>query len=187
MNQLTLYHCNDKKRCEQFLKNEIDLIESKEDGSWLGNGMYFWENLANAKYWLEQKKNKNDRQQYRILKCLVCLDCCLDLTDKDIIDEVYETWKEACRSVFHYKDDSSTNELGVIINQLFSDGFKDDFSSQYDIIKVLGKYVAEHVIFKNNKKQNKNLNKIRPTNAVKVIYCAKKKSCILSREVIKNG
>ena len=186
MNQLTLYHCNDRERCKQFVKNGIDLIESREDGIWLGNGMYFWENLSNAKYWHQEKKKRNEMQQYLILKCLVCLDCCLDLTDGDVIDEIYKIWNVACQDVFGFKD-SPTNELGFIINRLFSDEFGDDFSSKYDIIKVLGQYVVEHDIFKNNKKKNKNLNKIRPTNAVKVIYSAKRKSCILSREVIQNG
>lgn len=187
MNQLTLYHCNDKERCNQFLKHEMDLIESKEDGIWLGNGMYFWENLANAKYWRDQKEKKSRRLQYLIIKCLVCIDCCLDLTNQDVIDEVYEIWKEACQYVFGCSF-SLNHEFGFILNRLFSDEFGCDFSSKYDIVKVLGQYGKEHPMFENNKEKNKNnLSKIRPTSAVKVIYSVKRKSCILSREVIKNG
>lgn len=53
-----LYHCNDKTRCQKFLDNKKFMIESKEDGIWLGNGMYFWDNLSNAKFWY-RKNNKS--------------------------------------------------------------------------------------------------------------------------------
>ena len=46
---LVLYHCNDEKRCSRFVNSDKYMIVSHEDGSWLGQGMYFWDNLGNAK------------------------------------------------------------------------------------------------------------------------------------------
>lgn len=56
---IKVYHCNDKQRCEKFLKEDNYLIWSEEDGIWLGSGMYFWDNLSNAKYWKGEKNEKH--------------------------------------------------------------------------------------------------------------------------------
>ena len=40
---------NNINEVENFLKTN-ELIISK-DTNWLGSGMYFWDNLSNAKYW----------------------------------------------------------------------------------------------------------------------------------------
>ena len=41
-----LYHCNDSTRCQKFLQDHTYVIESQEDGIWLGSGMYFWDNIV---------------------------------------------------------------------------------------------------------------------------------------------
>lgn len=184
MNRVTLYHCNDVNRCIKFIEDDSYLIESMEDGIWLGNGMYFWDNKYNAKYWLDEKKKENTSLQYKIIKALVCIDRCLDLTDEDVLDELYQVWKEECETIFDY-DCSQSNELGFILNRLFGREFGDDFSSEYDIIKVSGKYTKEHIIFEQNTRKNRKKSfKIRPTNTTKIIYNVKNKKCILSREEI---
>ena len=56
---LILYHCNDFFRCHRFVHTEDYMIVSKEDGNWLGTGMYFFFILANAEYWMRKKKKKS--------------------------------------------------------------------------------------------------------------------------------
>ena len=51
ISKIYLYHCNTKNKCKNFLNNVLKLIESnhKYDDYWLGRGMYYWDNLGNAK------------------------------------------------------------------------------------------------------------------------------------------
>ena len=53
---IKVYHCNSEEKCNDFIIRK-KLLESNHpyDSFWLGKGMYFWDNLGNAKYW--RKKN----------------------------------------------------------------------------------------------------------------------------------
>ena len=57
------YHVNDKDRCQKFIDEE-EIIIFSEDIYWLGYGMYFWDNQANAKYWIQEKKRKDKTVEY---------------------------------------------------------------------------------------------------------------------------
>ena len=87
-----LYHCNDKTRCQKFLDNKKFMIESKEDGIWLGNGMYFWDNLSNAKFWYRKKQQKHD--ELLIVQSNVYTDFLLDLTDLDVCNKMEQLWNK---------------------------------------------------------------------------------------------
>ena len=66
---IIVYHCNDIERCDIFLEKKDYMIESKEDGIWLGEGMYFWDNYSNANYWLHEKERKDTQdKQFSIIK-----------------------------------------------------------------------------------------------------------------------
>lgn len=83
---MSLYHCNENSIVDEVLVNneKIDLLKSRKDKYWLGTGIYFWDNLGNAKYWKENKEQKNKDKIYSILKVCVCLDSALNLTDPDV-------------------------------------------------------------------------------------------------------
>ena len=51
---IKVYHCNSEEKCNDFIIRK-KLLESNHpyDSFWLGKGMYFWDNLGNAKYWQE--------------------------------------------------------------------------------------------------------------------------------------
>ena len=68
---LVLYHCNDEKRCLKFLDSDTYMIISNEDGRWLGQGMYFWDNYGNAKYWEKVKQRKDIDKKYLIVKASI--------------------------------------------------------------------------------------------------------------------
>lgn len=68
------YHCNDSTRCQKFLQDHTYVIESQEDGIWLGSGMYFWDNATNANYWLKQKSRKQPEEKFEIVIAHVYMD-----------------------------------------------------------------------------------------------------------------
>lgn len=41
---MTLFHCNDEKRCLIFFSSDSYMIISQEDGKWLGSGMRIKQN-----------------------------------------------------------------------------------------------------------------------------------------------
>lgn len=76
---MTGYHANDKKRCEEFVKDPDYLIVDDGDTDYLGSGMYFWNHLADARYW-QEKYNKDT-----IVNADIDLSAMLDLTDPDVL------------------------------------------------------------------------------------------------------
>ena len=66
---IKVYHCNSEEKCNDFIIRK-KLLESNHpyDSFWLGKGMYFWDNLGNAKYWRKEKLKKNKSQNLNINK-----------------------------------------------------------------------------------------------------------------------
>lgn len=50
--KIILYHSDEENKCKQFVDKENVLILSgnTKDDIWLGKGMYFWDNMGNAKW-----------------------------------------------------------------------------------------------------------------------------------------
>ena len=111
-----LYHCNDKTRCQKFLDNKKFMIESKEDGIWLGNGMYFWDNLSNAKFWYRKKQQKHD--ELLIVQSNVYTDFLLDLTDLDVCNKMEQLWNKVYKEN-EIKIPKDKITLGVKLNYLY--------------------------------------------------------------------
>lgn len=130
-----LYHCNDKTRCQKFLDNKKFMIESKEDGIWLGNGMYFWDNLSNAKFWYRKKQQKHD--ELLIVQSNVYTDFLLDLTDLDVCNKMEQLWNKVYKEN-EIKIPKDKITLGVKLNYLYD--YYDMFKDVYQVIKVIGKY-----------------------------------------------
>lgn len=85
-NIMSLFHCNEDTTINMIISDidEINLLKSFGDKFWLGTGIYFWDNLGNAKYWKKDKERKNSDKKYSIVKVRVCLDNVLNLTDPDV-------------------------------------------------------------------------------------------------------
>ncbi|WP_454206204.1 hypothetical protein [Peptoniphilus sp. Marseille-Q6390] len=85
-NIISLFHCNEDTTINVVMLNinEIDLLRSFGNKDWLGTGIYFWDNLGNAKYWKRDKERKDKEKKYSILRVGVCLDNALNLTDPDV-------------------------------------------------------------------------------------------------------
>lgn len=56
--KITLYHVNDIEKVDYFFReNKLIVSKHKSDNSYVGKGMYFWNNRGNADYWANQKNN----------------------------------------------------------------------------------------------------------------------------------
>lgn len=168
-----LYHCNDERRCLKFLNSNTYMILSPEDGKWLGQGMYFWDNLGNAKYWEKEKRRKEPDKKHMIVAARVSLENVLDLTDKDICKELENVWSK-------YKEVlgiDSEPELGKKLNLLYRS--IPDFSNIYKVIKVLGRYVNTPP--NGFVKYMPRSETVEPVLSAKVIYNVKRNDAILER------
>ena len=87
---IDVYHTNDRLKVKIFLKTN-ELIISK-DTNWLGKGMYFWDNLLNAKYWKNEKLRKRETTDIKIIKGKIFLEKLLDLTDEETVKYIDDIW-----------------------------------------------------------------------------------------------
>lgn len=80
--QIPLFHVDTQKNNENFIMGGT-LPPSLEDGDWAGKGIYFWDNLGNAQYWLKEKNRKNQKQKYNIVRTYLSVPAneVLDLTE----------------------------------------------------------------------------------------------------------
>lgn len=170
-----LYHCNDKTRCQKFLDNKKFMIESKEDGIWLGNGMYFWDNLSNAKFWYRKKQQKHD--ELLIVQSNVYTDFLLDLTDLDVCNKMEQLWNKVYKEN-EIKIPKDKITLGVKLNYLYD--YYDMFKDVYQVIKVIGKYkkTPQNSFYK----YDLDSRRAEPTTAIKCIYNVKNVDAIATRE-----
>lgn len=172
-----LYHCNDKTRCQKFLDNKKFMIESKEDGIWLGNGMYFWDNLSNAKFWYRKKQQKHD--ELLIVQSNVYTDFLLDLTDLDVYNKMEQLWNKVYKEN-EIKIPKDKITLGVKLNYLYD--YYDMFKDVYQVIKVIGKYkkTPQNSFYK----YDLDSRRAEPTTAIKCIYNVKNVDAIATREKV---
>lgn len=172
-----LYHCNDKTRCQKFLDNKKFMIESKEDDIWLGNGMYFWDNLSNAKFWYRKKQQKHD--ELLIVQSNVYTDFLLDLTDLDVCNKMEQLWNKVYKEN-EIKIPKDKITLGVKLNYLYD--YYDMFKDVYQVIKVIGKYkkTPQNSFYK----YDLDSRRAEPTTAIKCIYNVKNVDAIATREKV---
>lgn len=172
-----LYHCNDKTRCQKFLDNKKFMIESKEDGIWLGNGMYFWDNLSNAKFWYRKKQQKHD--ELLIVQSNVYTDFLLDLTDLDVCNKMEQLWNKIYKEN-EIKIPKDKITLGAKLNYLYD--YYDMFKDVYQVIKVIGNYkkTPQNSFYK----YDLDSRRAEPTTAIKCIYNVKNVDAIATREKV---
>ncbi len=174
---IVLYHCNDEKRCQRFLKSDTYMIISPEDGDWLGQGMYFWDNLGNAKYWEYNKQRKAPDVKHLIIKARVSLENVLDLTDIEVCKSLDNLWNSLQAKYKGKPNYDPKPRLGKKLNILYK-SFP-DFIENYKVIKVLGKYIntPPNGFIEYSPKEER----IEPILSAKVIYNVKRKEAILER------
>lgn len=179
-NQLDLmtiagYHCNDSERINKYVTTN-ELIIDRRDTHWLGEGMYFWDNLANGNYWLRQKKRKYPSKEFKIAKSIISYleNSMLDLTDVDIcnsIERLFITYKKKLGDL------GVDYPLGKKLNLL-----RELDSFTYSIVKVHGSYEKISSDLIDYKPYNPNYP--RPTNSVRTIYAVSDNELIKKSSII---
>lgn len=174
------YHANSAESCGQFLSGEFNVSHDK---TWLGTGMYFWDNKANAVYWLKEKVRKND------IPCIeagmivqASIDCShlLDLTDQDVLDKYSNIWEVLCVLDRGAKI-SQINDSGV--------GYRIDFiikrfpieTSEFWVVRGFGQYE------KGGDKRATLLNHPHShiVDSIRMVYSVRNENAILEREVFR--
>mgnify|MGYP000854233694 CR=1 FL=1 len=173
-NIISLYHCNFENHINMLTKNgKLKISTHSKDKEWGGSGMYFWDNVGNAKYWKREKQKSQVNQKLNIVRCNIEIDLdedLLDLTDffveKDMEKLLYnlDSTKEICKAPVGDKIDFICKKL------------------EAKVVKFFGDYSrTPKTIFTDADSYN-----TRITNKVKVIYCIKEsnESLIIDSKII---
>ena len=114
---IDVYHTNDRLKVKNFLETN-ELIISK-DTNWLGKGMYFWDNLSNAKYWKNEKLRKRETTDIKIIKGKIFLEKLLDLTDEETVKYIDDIWSFISKFSEIQKIKIEKAELGRKLDVIF--------------------------------------------------------------------
>lgn len=165
-NIILSYHCNSEEKINEFVShpNHLIISEHKFDDFWGGKGMYFWDNLANAKYWKTQKKKK-----CKIVKA------CISFEEEDLLDLTDLEIEKTCQQIIKIMQ-----EKGIVFDY-DKVGKKIDYICKlkgYALVKFFGEYKSTP--------STGFLNNSRISNTSKLIYCVKpdKHSLVSEREVL---
>ena len=99
------FHGCDKSVVDKVITGKEDLLASKNDYDWLGNGIYFWENNeARALDWAVQlsKRKHSSVKEPAVIGAVIDLGECFDLTDNRYLQELKEGYNalvEACKQI----------------------------------------------------------------------------------------
>lgn len=170
------YHSNMSENIDRFLDGSVPLLESVEDGYWLGKGMYFWDNYGNAQYWQNKVRGRE------IVTVLLLLEKLLDLTDKNHLDRLNAAFKKLKKQgsrAIDFANLEDEYELGLVINTIYKEVEK--FSDFFDVIKCHGLYRdwSEQKIIAGKRVKIHEINRSNfVTSVVKTIYCVKDEKAI---------
>jgi len=102
--------------------------------------MYFWDNLSNAKYWANKKKEESGSKTVYICKANIFIqEPILDLTDKETVKVVRDLWYSFCDKT---DEKERYQPIGVILNTLFK-VFPDKIG-KFEISKAHGDYSTRY-------------------------------------------
>lgn len=150
------YHANTLEKCSDFLERNI-FIEHR-DVSWLGFGMYFWDNFSNAYFWLKEKKKKEEGSKFIIIEARLIIEDMIDFTDIDTLEKFNELWQKFCKMkknvYFH-------SPLGLKLNYIF--GYFDFLKDKKFVIKANASYPYTPI--------SKFIEGSGISNKTKTIYC----------------
>ncbi|MFC6169366.1 hypothetical protein [Loigolactobacillus jiayinensis] len=176
----TIYHADFAENNSNFIDNNV-LLSSREDGNWCGRGMYFWDNLSNARYWQNKKKKHSNRDVTISQASLRCYGTeILDLTDDDSAKALY-------RAAVHYKSkigfDVDLCKLGAVINFVHQ-ALIDDQQKAFSVVKLAGVYgrnKEENLIESYERAYDKGRKSPHATSRLKIIYSVRHEGLLFSQ------
>lgn len=178
---ITLYHVDTVSRNKSFVSGAYH--PSLEDGKWCGKGMYFWDNLSNADYWIRIKE-RHKVGQYNVAGSeLICSsDDILDLTDDHVVKQLSIVAQYFANK---YDIDIDMTSNGKVINFVY-DILKEQDNKLFSVVKAIGYYP--------NKKSdnfiriNEDLSGKRRYNVVtdraRTIYCVRERDLVKNRFIV---
>lgn len=98
------FHGCDQSVVDKVITGKEDLLASKNDYDWLGNGIYFWENNEDrALEWAVElsKRKSSSIKTPAVIGAIIDLGFCFDLTDNHYINELkvgYEEMVKLCHA-----------------------------------------------------------------------------------------
>lgn len=168
------YHTNTQKKCQEFLTGKM-IISSDE--TFLGKGMYFWDNKANANYW-KGVRSRNTKEPVEIVSAQVYIDSMLDLTDETVVSNIIRQWEKYCR-----KDNKKSSYKA-----------KEKYKIGYvlDVLPVLNKIPVRRSVLNYTKGNNslnyfaKQTNVCKATTTSRLIYSVIQDNVIVNRRAVKD-
>lgn len=138
--RIIVYHAQTEERCEHFLSGKF---ECSTDTKWLGCGMYFWDNMANALYWQKELKRKEPKGRIAITQALIefCPDELLDFTDTETLATFERIWIFLCCMDRTKKLKRMTSAMiGSKIDKFLELEKDDEFFGNVKLVKGFGEY-----------------------------------------------
>lgn len=133
---IPLYHV-DKEDNNRRFKNDENIPEAT-DLDWGGNGLYFWDNIENAKYWKKQKNIKGYECNIAHAQLEITDDLILDLTTPESAQRFEETLsKFVSRKLINEKE--FHNHRGAAINAYYN-LFVRTGRVPFLVVKIIGHY-----------------------------------------------
>jgi len=157
--KIPLFHCNLAPVVAELLALRSVVSNHPMDIYWEGDGMYFWDNFGNARYWQMQKASPT-----QIVECSVEFDYEKDLLDLTDLEQE-RVLKRASERVKYIK----YGKIGAKIDYFcLCEGLK--------IVRCFGVYekTPQTGLFKGKR--------VHLSNKVKVIYCLKARHDELLKE-----
>lgn len=143
--RIPLFRVDEKEKNLMLAAGHV-VPASTEEGDWAGAGLYFWDNLGNASFWLSTKRANKHR--YSIVKCwlLAPENQVLDLTEPNSVRQflnLIALFRRSHPRVFLGVDGS---HKGALINTLrrwiprWNAGNPSNFIPLFTVVKVIGYY-----------------------------------------------
>lgn len=193
---IPVYHVGNISQNKKFVKG-ASVPDSKAIKNWAGDGLYFWDNFGNAKYWLDT--NKSGEKRCIVKSCLeIDENYILDLTDYEMVKQ-FKYWIKLLQMakvidsdenmIFRGdKIDSAIAGIEVIQSKLCNIDFLKEYFKDLKIyaVKIMGYYphVVDTFLFEEDEKSSYNT-KNRATIKSKVIYCVKNQVLLKQRTFVK--
>lgn len=190
--RIPLYHVDKSCNNAAFVSGAA-LTPSREDGDWAGNGVYFWDNIGNAHYWVKLRNYENitiSKAMMRTRENFI-----LDLTEPESASNFRRLAKIIQERFDKSFDLTSETEKGAVINLVCSSLQKvhekmqekgvtvDDLPQPFKVVKVAGYYPSapERDFFAvlGDKKLGPHV-----TLRTKVIYAVRDQTVLKQRQLI---
>lgn len=183
---IPVYHVGEKKQNSDFCEGK-EIAESTNAENWAGSGLYFWDSLKNAEYWINSKKDED--REYTIVKANFEIEeeKLLDLTNA----ASFKDFEYTVNLVKMFDNDiaDDRDHFGILINAVFyfleESELIDDCSVKgyflskiFYAVKIIGYYPKSEEVDRFSESEK---GKSHPTVKSKIIYNIREQDLLTKR------